>query len=184
MVHYTTDSEAEWADAILGTDLCVHDGLNHSLQAEVDTYFNNMSTRSYSSIITFWQVSKSIFLLLFFAHSFQENQYRYPTIFKLAMDVLAIQGSAVPCEHVFSSGKETMSACRSQITNDLMEALQMLKFSLKHNCKLDFTAGSGQQAKLQELEELNYIDSFVLEDLAFQRGFTLALDDNSFSDSF
>ena len=47
-----------------------------------------------------------------------------------------------------------------------------------------FTAGSGQQAKLQELEELNYINSFVPEDLAFQLRFTLALDDNSFSDSF
>ena len=97
-----------------------------------------MSTGSYSSIMTFWQVSKSIFLLLFFTHSFQENQYRYPTIFKLAMDVLAIQGSAVPCEHVFSSGKETMSARHSWITDDLMEALQMLKFSLKHDCELDF----------------------------------------------
>jgi hypothetical protein len=46
------------------------------------------------------------------------------------MDVLAIQGSSVPCERVFSSGK------------DLMEALQMLKFFI-HNGKLDFTVGSG-----------------------------------------
>jgi len=61
----------------------------------------------------------------------------------LAMDVLAIQGSAVPCERVFSSGKETMSARRSRIKTDLMEALQMLKFSLKHDCELSFTVGTG-----------------------------------------
>jgi hypothetical protein len=83
----------------------------------------------------------------------------------LAMDVLAIQGSAVPCERVFSSGKETMSARRSRIKYDLMEALQMLKFSLNHNCELNFTAGSGRQAELEELEELNRIDGTVPEDL-------------------
>ena len=103
----------------------------------------------------------------------------------LAMDVLAIQGSAVPCERVFSSGKETMSARRSRIKYDLMEALQMLKFSLNHNCELNFTAGSGRQAELRELEELNLMDSIVPEDLmGFQQRFTLSPDGNSFSDSF
>jgi hypothetical protein len=97
----------------------------------------------------------------------------------LAVDVLAIQGSAVPCERVFSSGKETMSARRSRIKYDLMEALQMLKFSLNHNCELNFTAGSGRQAELQELEELDCIDSTVPEDLmAFRQRLTLPLEDN------
>ena len=59
----------------------------------------------------------------------------------LAMDVLAIQGSAVPCERVFSSRKETMLTHRNQIKDDLMEALQMLKYSLNHDCELNFTAG-------------------------------------------
>ena len=99
------------------------------------------------------------------------------------MDVLAIQGSAVPCERVFSSGKETMSARRSQIKCDLMEALQMLKFSLKRDQELDFTAGSGRQAELQELEDLD--DSIVPEDLIdFRHSFTLSSEDNDFPDSF
>lgn len=98
------------------------------------------------------------------------------------MDVLAIQGSAVPCERVFSSGKETMSARRSRIKYDLMEALQMLKFSFNHNCELNFTAGSGREAELKELEELDIVDSLVPE--AFQHGFTLSVEDNGSSDSF
>jgi len=103
----------------------------------------------------------------------------------LAMDVLAIQGSAVPCEHVFSSGKETMSARRSRIKYDLMEALQMLKFSLKHNCELNFTAGTGRQAELQELEELDFLDSTVPEDLmAFQHRITLPMEDNDTPGTF
>jgi len=103
----------------------------------------------------------------------------------LAMDVLAIQGSAVPCEHVFSSGKETMSACRSQIKYDLMEALQMLKFSLNQNCEINFTAGSGRQAELNELEELDYVDTVVPEDLMdFRHRFTLPLEDDDTLDMF
>jgi hypothetical protein len=99
----------------------------------------------------------------------------------LAMDVLAIQGSAVPCERVFSSGKETMLARRSWIKYDLMEALQMLKFSLKHNRELNFTEGSGRQAELQELEDLDFLDSTVPEDLmAFRHRITLSTEDNDF----
>jgi hypothetical protein len=70
MVHHTTDPEAEWADAILGTDSCAHGGLSRSLQAEVDVYLNDISAVSYSSIMTFWQVGDAIFLLSVFTHSF------------------------------------------------------------------------------------------------------------------
>lgn len=83
----------------------------------------------------------------------------------LAMDVLAIQGSSVPCERVFSSGKETMSARRNRIKHDLMEGLQMLKFSIKHGKQLDFTAGLGRKAELDMLERLDYLESHVPEDL-------------------
>jgi len=96
----------------------------------------------------------------------------------LAMDILAIQGSTVPCEHVFSSGKKTMSVHYSWIKYDLMEALQILKYSLSHNCKLNFTAGTGQSDKLKKLEDFDFIDSAVPEDLmAFQHRLTLSSDD-------
>ena len=70
MVHHTADLEVDWADAILGTDSCAHGGLSRPLQAEVDAYFNDISAVSYSSIMTFWQVSDAIFILSVFTHSF------------------------------------------------------------------------------------------------------------------
>jgi hypothetical protein len=53
----------------------------------------------------------------------QENYLHYPTIFTLAMDILPIQGSAIPCERVFSSGKQTTTAQQNQIGPELVEAL-------------------------------------------------------------
>ena len=71
------------------------------------------------------------------------------------MDILPIQGSAVPCERVFSSAKETMSPRRNRVGPKLMEALQMLKFSHRNGgggCDLDFTSGTSRQAEIEALE--------------------------------
>lgn len=69
------------------------------------------------------------------------------------MDILPIQSSAVPCEQVFSSSKETMRACRNHIGPDLMEALQLLKFSIWQGQSLNFTSGFDWGDKIKELEE-------------------------------
>jgi hypothetical protein len=55
------------------------------------------------------------------------------------MDYLPIQASAVPCEHVFSSSAETDTKKRNRLGHDLMEALQILKYSLKQE-RLNFTS--------------------------------------------
>ena len=68
------------------------------------------------------------------------------------MDILPIQASAVPCERVFSSAKETMTLRRSRLGPDLMEALQMLKFSLRNGRHLNFTAGTTKEEELEVLE--------------------------------
>lgn len=68
------------------------------------------------------------------------------------MDLLPIQGSSVPCERVFSSSKETMSARRSRIGPNLMEALQLLKFSIRQGRGLDFTEGLSWENELAEME--------------------------------
>jgi hypothetical protein len=64
------------------------------------------------------------------SHLFVQNaERRYPYLFRLTMDILLVQASAVACKQLFSSGKETCTPCRNRINPDLMEALQILKFS-------------------------------------------------------
>ena len=76
-------------------------------------------------------------------------------MFLMDMDILPIQGSSVPCERVFSSGKQTTTDRRSRITPELMEALQMLKFGLKHDVSaLNFTRQYDKNVQTAALEAL------------------------------
>jgi hypothetical protein len=68
------------------------------------------------------------------------------------MDIIPIQASSVPCERAFSSGKETMTPRRGRISPQLMEALQMLKYSIKKGRPLNFTQGMSWTEELKEFE--------------------------------
>ena len=92
------------------------------------------------------------------------NAIKYPTIYALAMDILPIQASAVPCEHVFSSSKKTTTARHNRISPKLMEALQMLKYSVKKGHGLDFTADTKAEEEEEMLESMMVASSRYPED--------------------
>ena len=90
------------------------------------------------------------FVLRYVSHSSTQGaEKRFPYVFRLAMDVLPAQASAVPCERIFSSSKETCTPRRNRIDPKLMEALQILKFS--------FRSGAPDFAKHVE-DTLYYLD--------------------------
>ncbi|KIJ98538.1 hypothetical protein K443DRAFT_103726 [Laccaria amethystina LaAM-08-1] len=70
----------------------------------------------------------------------QEKDTGLSTLYLIALDYPPIQASAVPCERVFSSTAKTDTKRHNRIHPVLMEALQMVKFSLK-NDRLNFTEG-------------------------------------------
>ena len=61
-----------------------------------------------------------------------------PTFFEIALDYLSIQACLIPSKCVFSSSARTDTKKRNHINPELMEALQMLKFTLKQP-HLNFT---------------------------------------------
>lgn len=70
----------------------------------------------------------------------------------MALDVLPAQASAVPCERVFSSSKETDTLRRGSLSPTVIEMLQILKF-IYRNGRIDFTQGW-----VATEEELSVID--------------------------
>ncbi|KZT36501.1 hATC-domain-containing protein, partial [Sistotremastrum suecicum HHB10207 ss-3] len=62
-----------------------------------------------------------------------EHNIRYPTLSRIAIDVLPVQASSVACERLFSSAKHTATDQRSRLGTDKFEQLQMLKSSWKKN---------------------------------------------------
>lgn len=51
----------------------------------------------------------------------------------MALDYLPAQASSVPCESLFSSGKETATEHRPRLGKLMFEQLQILKYSWKHS---------------------------------------------------
>jgi hAT family C-terminal dimerisation region len=97
----------------------------------------------------------------------QANKTEFPTLFSIAMDYLPVQATSVPCERVFSSSKDTDTAKRNRINSVLMEALQMLKHSLKKE-RLNFMDGWWtSEAAMSETSKAGNLSSLFVDDPEF-----------------
>jgi hypothetical protein len=109
----------------------------------------------------------------------QEHAALYPTLSRIALDVLPCQASSVPCEHLFSASKQTADLRRASLGAKWFEELQIIKFAWhKHipNCAAQNQAQIeevqlGEYRKILEAEEslpewenqLVDVDEFILE---------------------
>ncbi|KAF5371872.1 hypothetical protein D9615_009521 [Tricholomella constricta] len=83
----------------------------------------------------------------------------YPTLARLTRNHLAIQGSATPSEHVFSSGGLTGVALRNRLTVEAFEALQLLKSAYQNG---HINVGTEAEKHLETLWNCIDEDSDVL----------------------
>ena len=174
-----------WQKVVADFDRVIADGketfttnpTQQSVQEEYSTYvMSALSARTTFDTLGFWKVGFLQICVIIILICQQTHEFTFPTIFRIAMDYLPIQASAVPCERVFSSSAETDTKKRNRITPALMEALQVLKFSLKKS-RLNFTAhlqlsehpppsgGPGPDSTLMEMLKLkpdalkNFLDA-------------------------
>ena len=137
------------------------DSGTQSLEEEVDSYLAVPNREEWDNV-AFWEVCYIIILM----NTYKKNYLRqiktpFPTLFKLAMDILPIQASSVPCERVFSSSKETITARRNSLSPGLVEALQLLKYSSKQGRGITFVEGletSEELAALEKKEEAKHVE--------------------------
>ena len=116
----------------------VHEELDEYLEEPLETFsrietVDGIGQTVVFDILTYWQVwAIVLYALRASLTSAQTVERKFPNLFCLAMDVLPAQASSVPCERLFSSGKETCTARRNRIQPKLMEALQALKLSARN----------------------------------------------------
>lgn len=78
-------------------------------------------------LVGYWDASVRFLKIRLFC----QTRRRFPFIFKVACDILPCQASAVPCERVFSSSKETDTLRRNHLSPKTMEYLQILKYRIR-----------------------------------------------------
>jgi hypothetical protein len=166
----TTNPNQTWARSVLGGPRRHQYATSTvNIQNEIQLYLRAefpLSSNDRIDPLEFWTVSLG---MLYFSRSEACQMYEkeFPTIFKLAMDVLPVQGSSVPCERVFSSAQETITPRRSLISPEVMEACQILKFGLKKNVTLSFTEGTDRASQVAALEALTNRNSEVPEPILY-----------------
>ncbi|KAJ8089322.1 hypothetical protein PM082_014570 [Marasmius tenuissimus] len=101
---------------------------------------------------------------------FWQNVQRWPWVFRLAMDILPVQGSSVPSKRVFSSAKLTKTNLRNQLSPWMMEACMIIKGSYQTEGPLDFTSHFKHQPMLEELKLMTTKEDEMLleEDVSIQ----------------
>ncbi|KAG6805738.1 hypothetical protein H0H92_014195 [Tricholoma furcatifolium] len=109
----------------------------------------------------------------------QTQSHIYPTLARIALDILPCQASSVPCERLFSASKQTADDRRSRLGPKLFEHLQILKFAwrdkvqdlatlnLKHVSEVnleEFTELLSQEQELETWDNDNlFVDDFDLD---------------------
>lgn len=104
-----------------------------------------------------------IFVISSNPDTLQAKQDIHELLFRIALDVLPVQASAVPCERVFSSSKLTDESRRSNLSPAFMEMLQILKYRFRKE-RLSFTEdliSSSQELSVVDLPPVKIAELFA-----------------------
>jgi hypothetical protein len=93
----------------------------------------------------------------------QDNAQLYPTLARIALDVLPCQASSVPCERLFSASKQTADTRRASLGAKRFEELQVMKFAWRNNV-VDLAAWNSGQIEEVDLDE--YCEMLEADELA------------------
>lgn len=98
----------------------------------------------------------------------QAHAREFPTLARIALDILPIQASSVPCERLFSAAKEIATDKRSRLGPTRFEQLQMLKHAWKKDIVDLALWNLGQEEDivyvLDDFEELCLLDEAMKKD--------------------
>jgi hypothetical protein len=83
----------------------------------------------------------------------QNNHNLYPTLGRIALDILPIPASSIPCERLFSAAKESADDRRARLGPKKFEELQVMKFVWRNNIPDLAAWNSAHVEEVDDLEE-------------------------------
>ena len=137
-------------------------------EAELQRYLKDMpaDVMPETDIILWWQVRKlflfNLIVLNVLYYKQQNNHKLYPTLGRIALDILPIPASSVPCERLFSAAKEIADDRRSRLGPKTFEELQIMKFAWRNNIPdlAAWNSGFVEEVDLDEFRELLWADNW------------------------
>jgi hypothetical protein len=88
--------------------------------------------------------------------SYQDHCQLYPTLARIALDILPLQASSVPCERLFSASKQTADDRRARLGAERFEELQIMKFAWR-NTVPDLAAWNSAHVEHVNAEEFGVL---------------------------
>lgn len=91
----------------------------------------------------------------------QYHATEYPTLARIALDILPIQASSVPCERLFSGGQEVATKRRAQLGAERFEEIQMTKFAWRDDI---YDHAAFNSRVVEEIDEMQTYREMLNED--------------------
>ncbi|GLB39419.1 hypothetical protein LshimejAT787_0605810 [Lyophyllum shimeji] len=115
-------------------------------QAELRRYLNDVPAEvtKDTDVVVWWQ----------------DNHQKYPTLGRMALDILPAQASSIPCERLFSGSKQTADARRTKLGAKVFEELQIMKYAWRRDVS-DFAAMNSRY--IEEIDIHEYTDMLEAE---------------------
>ncbi|RDB30355.1 hypothetical protein Hypma_007292 [Hypsizygus marmoreus] len=132
-------------------------------QAKLQRYLKGMSAdvSPDTDIIEWWQNHAQV----------------YPTLAQIALDILPVQASSVPCERLFSASKPIADERRAHLGSRRFEELLLMKFTWR-NSIADLAAWNSSQIEEVNLEEFkDLLSADELEKMLDEEGAEVIVDE-------
>lgn len=144
------------------------DNEDEEWEAELCSYLKMKPGKitKFTDIVEWWSVCNSFVNLggaLLTPKPHQKNHHRFPTLARIALDVLPSQASSVACERLFSGSKQTATDRRARLGAIRFEQLQMLKSAWRGSV-VDIAKLNSQEIEVVTDEEMLPFIELLQED--------------------
>jgi len=89
----------------------------------------------------------------------QEHAALFPTLARIALNILPCQASSVPCKHLFSASKQTTDLCQLSLGAKHFEELQIMKFAWRKKIVDNVQQNWARVDEVQLEEYSEYLDA-------------------------